>query len=159
MLDTPTISKEEREVLFRAARALDETPLPLWESQYKPSFQSEGIPSWEAFDDTDEWLNIMTSDGWSVFKETDSKIFLKRPGDSSSKYSGNFDKRHRLLRVFSSSTEFDNTKSYTPSAIFTVMRCGGNFKDGARQLLEMGYGKVPENKFKRKDEEVECSRQ
>jgi len=155
LLDPPTISKEEREILLRAARALDEVPLPLWESQSKPQFNSEGIPSWEAFDDSDEWLNIMKSEGWSVQRETDTKIFLKRPGDSDSKYSGNFDKRHRLMRIFSSSTEFDNSRSYSPSAIFTVLRCGGDFKQGARQLLEMGYGKVPEKKLQRKDESVD----
>ena len=86
LLDPPTISKEEREILLRAARALDEVPLPLWESQSKPQFNSEGIPSWEAFDDSDEWLNIMKSEGWSVQRETDTKIFLKRPGDSDSEY-------------------------------------------------------------------------
>ena len=154
LLDPPTISKEERDVLMSAARALDETPLPLWESQSKPQFNSEGIPSWESYDDDDHWLSVMQSDGWTVFKETDTKIFLKRPG-ADSKYSGNFDKRHRLMRIFSSSTEFDNTRSYSPSAIFTVLRCGGDFKQGARQLLEMGYGKVPEKKLQRKDQEVE----
>lgn len=154
LLDPPTITKEERDVLLSAARALDETPLPLWESQSKPQFNSEGIPSWEAYDDDDHWLSVMQSEGWTIFKETDTKIFLKRPG-AESKYSGNFDKRHRLMRIFSSSTEFDNSKSYSPSAIFTTLRCGGDFKQGARQLLEMGYGKVPEKKLQRKDEEVE----
>lgn len=154
LLDPPTISVEEREVLMSAARALDETPLPLWESQSKPEFNSEGVPSWEAYDDDDHWLSLMQSEGWTIYKETDARIFLKRPGAESS-YSGNFDKRYRLMRIFSSSTDFDNTKSYTPSAIFAVLRCGGDFKQAARQLLEMGYGKVPEKKLKRNDEELE----
>ena len=59
------------------------------------------------------------------------------------------------MRIISSSTEFDNSRSYSPSAIFTVLRCGGDFKQGARQLLEMGYGKVPEKKLQRKDESVD----
>ena len=154
LMNPPKITAKERDILMSAARSLDEVPLPLWESQSKPQFNSEGIPSWEAYDDDNHWLSLLQSEGWTIYKETDAKIFLKRPG-AESKYSGNFDKRHRLMRIFSSSTEFDNTRSYTPSAIFTTLRCGGDFKQAARQLLEMGYGKVPEKNLKRKDEEVE----
>lgn len=157
LLSPPTITKEEREVLMNAARALDEVPSPLWEPKIKPTFNSDGIPPWESYDDEDHWLQLMQSHGWSVFKETDTKVFLKRPGDSSSKYSGNFDRNYRLLRVFSSSTEFDPNKSYSPSAIFAVLNCGGDFKQAARALKEMGYGRVPEKHLKTRDEEIDLT--
>lgn len=70
------------------------------------------------------------------------KIFFKRPGNSQSIQSGNFDKALGRFSVFTSSSIFKEETAYKPYAVYAMLECEGNFKLAARKLAKLGYGSI-----------------
>lgn len=154
--DIQTITPEERNILFSCCRMFDQMMPPVFQENPNVHWESKGIPPWTAFNDKGDWKSVLEKHGWTIVKETDQKTFVKRPG-AKSPMSGNFDHSYNLLRVFSSSSIFDPDKSYNPFMIYTILECGGDVKQAARELKELGYGYAPESQFKRVDEEVDLT--
>jgi len=141
----PTITPEEREVIFSISRSFNELP----EEQLKPKvktttsspiYNSTGLSPFEDYNNRGEVVELLESNGWKVTNERGQRINLLRPGQTDSKTSGNFHKGLRVLRIFSSSTEFNTEKGYNPSQVFSLLECNGDDKIAYRRLLEMGYG-------------------
>lgn len=148
------ITVEERDMLFACARMFDQVLPPVFMKDPNIEWNSEGLTPWEDYSDRGDWRGVLTKHGWTIVKEVGSKTFVKRPG-ATSPMSGNFDSKYNLLRVFSSSSVFDHNQSYNPFAIYSMLECGGDIKQAARELREAGYGRTPELKYKKKDEPVE----
>ena len=151
-----TITVKERDMLFACARMFDQVIPPVFMKDPNIAWASEGLTPWQDYSERGDWKSVLMKHGWKIVKESGSKIFVKRPG-ATSPMSGNFDSKYNLLRVFSSSSVFDHTQSYNPFSIYAMLECGGDHKQAARQLREAGYGRTPEQKFKRKDEPVDLT--
>ena len=154
LMNPVTITVEQRDTLFACARMLDQIIPPVFMEDPKVVYNSSSLPPWSDFNERGDWRHVLTSNGWTIVSEKGSKVFVKRP-NSSSPISGNFDTNYGLLRVFSTSSVFDSDKSYNPFMIYTILQCGGDPKQAARELSELGYGRILETKYKKKDEPVE----
>jgi replicative DNA helicase len=139
----PTITPEEREILFSIARSFNEVEEvnPRSESNSSSaSYSSAGLSPFEDYNQRGDVIGLLESKGWRVTSLGGQRINLLRPGQTDSKTSGNFHTGLRTLRVFSSSTEFNPDKAYNPSQVFSLLECGGDNKLTYRRLLELGYG-------------------
>lgn len=142
----PVISVDERDVLLDAARSFMEIHI-----EERAKFTSTGTPfTISPFDDYNlktDAIGLLTRHGWTVESEHSGKVFLKRPGTSDAKNSGNFHNEKKLLYVWTTSTEFEPGRAYSPSAIYCTLTHGGDYSAASRQLIKEGYGtrKTPES--------------
>ncbi len=142
----PDITPEERETLFSICRGLTQYEKP--QSTATPSTYSTTISNPEdspfiAYDQEggSVVIPLLVSHDWTEVEKSGDRIKVKRPGESTSHSSGDFHIGKNLFKVFSSSTDFQLGKGYSPSSVFCVLECGGDWKLAYSKLLEQGYGK------------------
>lgn len=152
-LEIKEITPEEREILFSVAESFNiykpEVYVPK-EVTYK---KKDGeLSPFEDYNDRGDVVQLLINHGWKFVNERGSKVFLRRPGDTEAKTSGNYDRDKRWFSVFSTSTEFDNEKAYQPYAVYAMLECNGNYSDAAKKLYNLGYGDRRESVKKEKKE-------
>jgi hypothetical protein len=140
----PTISPEERNILLDIARSFNEIKQPEPKEKreaiknYKEKYP--GKTSLEDYDERGDLVGLLTAEGWSEVKETAERVILVRPGETSAKSSGNYHKEKNCLIVFSTSTQFEPGKPYSPSQAYNLLRCNGDWSKTALELGKQGYG-------------------
>ena len=138
----PTITKEERDILFSIAKSFNELEevKPKINTTIPTTYNSTGLSPFEDYNQRGNLVGLLESKGWKVVNQQGQKINLLRPGSTDSKTSGNYHTGLKTLRVFSSSTEFNPDKGYSPSQVFSLLECNGDNQLTYRRLLELGYG-------------------
>ena len=142
----PTITQKERDSLIDIAKSFNE----LEEVRKKINttsinttsvkHTSTGQTSYEDYNNRGDVKKLLQDKGFTITGETADKFYILRPGQTDSKTSGNFHKDLRTLRVFSTSTDFNSERAYSPSQVFCVLECRGDEEIAYKRLLEMGYG-------------------
>ena len=135
-----TVTPEEREGLLSIARSFNEIPEDKPRERTTSTHSSSGLSPFEDYNQRGDVIGLLESNGWRVVNQRGDRINLLRPGQTDSKTSGNFHTGLRVLRVFSSSTEFNPDKGYSPSQVFSLLVCSGDDKKAYRELLSQGYG-------------------
>lgn len=139
----PALTPAQRLRLLRIARSFSEISEEKTSSPETPQADYTGISPFEDYNSRADIVGLLVEKGWSVVSETQERVNLLRPGETDSKTSGNFHKGKRLLRVFSSSTEFNPDRAYNPSQVFSLLECNEDNKQAYRELLRLGYGTPP----------------
>ena len=140
----PTITTDEREILFSIAKSFNELQdeKPKVNTTPTTTYNSTGLSPFEDYNQRGDIVAILEGKGWRVVNQKGQRVNLLRPGSTDSKTSGNFHTGLRVLRVFSSSTDFNPDKGYSPSSVFSLLECNGDNKIAYRRLLELGYGEL-----------------
>jgi len=138
----PTITPEERDILFSIAKSFNELEevKPKVSTPSSTTYNSTGLSPFEDYNQRGDLVALLEGKGWRVVNQRGQRVNLLRPGSTDSKTSGNYHTGLRVLRVFSSSTEFNPDKGYSPSQVFSLLECNGDNKLTYRRLLELGYG-------------------
>lgn len=140
-----TITSQERQQLLRIARSFTEdAPAPQSKKKATSSGEYPGVSPFEDFNERADIVDLLRAQGWEIVAETPERVHLLRPGDTKSKTSGNYHKGLRLLRVFSSSTDFNPDRAYNPAQVFMILEGITEEKEAYKRLLELGYGTPPE---------------
>jgi len=142
----PDITPEERETLFSICRSLTQyvKPQPTATlSTYSTTISNLEDSPFIAYNQegASVVIPLLVSHDWTEVERNGDRIKVKRPGESTAHSSGDFHIGKNLLKVFSSSTDFEPEKGYSPSSVFCILECGGDWKLAYRKLLEQGYGK------------------
>tara|TARA_B110000211_G_scaffold219257_1_gene264872 strand:- start:126 stop:1625 length:1500 start_codon:yes stop_codon:yes gene_type:complete len=117
--DLPILPKEMEKMLFETAKAFDQnldTP--------KNVFQE--------FNSKISCADILRDHGWSYVKEDDSKIYMLRDGDTTSKTSAHIFKDSNKLWVWSTSTPLESQKAYSAADIAVELCYNGDKKAFAK---------------------------
>ncbi len=138
----PTITPEDRDILFSISKSFNELEevKPKINTTTSTTYNSIGLSPFEDYNQRGDVVDLLKSKGWRVVSQKGERINLLRPGSTDSKTSGNYHTGLRVLRVFSSSTDFNPDKGYSPSQVFSLLECNGDNKLTYRRLLELGYG-------------------
>jgi replicative DNA helicase len=138
----PTITPEDRDILFSISKSFNELEeiKPKVNTTTSTTYNSTGLSPFEDYNQRGDIVGLLESKGWRVVNQRGERINLLRPGSTDSKTSGNYHTGLRVLRVFSSSTEFNPNKGYSPSQVFSLLECNGDNKLTYRRLLDLGYG-------------------
>jgi hypothetical protein len=142
-LTIPTITPEQRAVLWAISKDFDQMPQAEEPTPQRPrQARPDGSPKTplEDFNERGDVLGLLTARGWKVVRRSGQKTYLLRSGNPSSGVSGNFHEGHRKLYLFSTSTEFEAQKSLSPSDVFIKLEANGDTSEAARKLRAMGYG-------------------
>jgi len=156
----PTITPQQREILFSIAKSFNEVEeeKPKEKTTTDNTYNSTGLSPFDDYYNRGDVVSFLESKGWSIVNQQGQRVNLKRPGATDSKTSGNYHTEKRLFRVFSSSTEFNTDKAYTPQEVFILLECNGDKKEAYKKLLGLGYGEpytTDNNNFKTKTIKVE----
>lgn len=141
-INIPTITPEEREIILSISRSfneIEEVKAKL-STTSSTTYNSTGLSPFEDYNQRGDIIGLLESKGWRVINERAQRINLLRPGSTDSKTSGNYHTGLKVLRVFSSSTEFNPDKGYSPSQAFSLLECKEDNKVAYKRLLELGYG-------------------
>ena len=137
------ITPETRQAIWAIAQSFNEVQEPEATPRYTapPGAAAEpGSSPFKDYNSRGDAVALLERNGWTVVSQQRDRINLKRPGDTQAKTSGNYHLGHRKLWVFSTSTEFNPEKSYSPADVYTLLECQGDTKLAYRRLLEQGYG-------------------
>lgn len=139
-----TITPQERELILSIAKSFNEVeeeePKKIINKTPTIASPSTGLSPFEDYNQRGDVISLLVSKSWKVVSQIGERINLLRPGSTDSKTSGNYHTGLRVLRVFSSSTEFNPDKGYSPAQVFSLLECNGDNKLTYRRLLELGYG-------------------
>ena len=91
----------------------------------------------ENFNRTADVAGLLQNHGWRFVKEKGDRIYLTRPDKEKGEISGNFHTSLRLFTTWSSSTVFEANRAYNASQLFSVLECGGDWKETAKKLKQM----------------------
>lgn len=134
------ISLDERDELLSICRSFNEViEEVIIEAHDRPSIKEYGLSPFEDYNKRGDLVALLGNHGWKVVGDNSERTYFLRPG-SEAKHSGSYNKSMGLFSVFSVNTPFQVEKGYKPSAVFCILECNGDFKAGAKKLVEMGYG-------------------
>jgi len=136
----PTITPEQRSLLLDTARSfnsvIDEVQPAYVEN--KPFHKSP----FSDYNERGDVIALLQKHGWKLVSDNGNKVTVLRPGETTSKSSGDYNREMNLFSVFTTSTQFEANKGYRPAAVYALLECENDFKLAARRLLQMGYGKA-----------------
>lgn len=133
-----TINESERELLLEILRSFNEV---IEQTTYVPKERTGySKKPWEDYNERVDVVALLGSHGWTKVNENSDRIYFKRPGNTDSKTSGDFHKEKGIFKVFTTSSQFEVGKGYTPFGIFTLIEHGNNPSKAAKALVELGYG-------------------
>lgn len=159
--EIPTITPEQRETIITAARSFNQLHLEV--NTHPHSYNDNYTVS--PFEDynqrgAEDMINVLKSHGWKEVRRNAEKVVFLRPGNTDSKSSGDYNFKLNWFSVFTTSSEFEPNKAYKPAAVFCKLECKDDWKECARRLSLMGYGKerrkinaqIQRDVFKKKEE-------
>lgn len=134
----PQITPEERSVLLQCARSLDLMPATTEDFEV-PGNDLGGDRPGDIFNQRgiDESLELLKQEGWTVVYEQENSIYLRRPGkDRGVSATLGYIAPGIFYNFSSNGDPFEPNKAYTPFAIFTLLKHGGNFSLAASELAK-----------------------
>ncbi len=131
-----TLTDDERHFLLEVARSFNEIPEQDVSHNSKfPSNQSITRPG-DIFNEQGEHSDLLQEIGWILVGVKGNIEYWRRP-DKNKGISATFNYVPNKLYVFTSNAEpFELNKTYDKFAIYTQLKCGGDFKYAARKVKE-----------------------
>lgn len=143
--DVKTLSLAEAEILFSAARAIDRAPLPA-NSEVKPPASLKAAGEITPIDDYNLRATVEDMEaeievaGFVRIRQHGENIHFRRPGKTGRDTSATLHAGLKRFFVFSTSTQFEAGRGYSPAALLCHLHNGGNWSDTARGLRHAGFG-------------------
>ena len=143
-LAAPAVASEEtHELLISAARSMNRAKQPEVATKKTPGKKTEGEKTpYDDYDERCDPLEEITAAGWQTVAKRGEAVYLRRPGKTTG-ISASWNHIPGRFYVFTTSTEFENEHCYKPSAVYAVLRHGGNWSLAAAALRKAGYGSAP----------------
>lgn len=136
------ITEQERDVLLRVARLMDEvTPIVVDEVRVQGDQESDQHTPWGEFRESHTALDILIQNAWKVVGESSKYVYMLRPGDTDAKTSGVIFKDSGLFWPFTTSTAFTAEQPYDSFQCYAVIHHHGDFREASLAIREQGYGK------------------
>lgn len=101
----------------------------------------DGARPGDVYNSEMSWAEVLESHDWQHVYDRGEVAYWRRPGkvgggiSATTNYGGS-----DLLKVFTSSSQFDTEASYSKFAAYTVLEHGGDFTSAATALSASGYG-------------------
>ncbi|HKZ02289.1 MAG TPA: AAA family ATPase, partial [Pyrinomonadaceae bacterium] len=143
LTNIPTITPEQRGVLFSVARSFNEYIEPRKVVGFREIAHGNGFKPGEDFnarpDVYEQVRELLSEHGWSKFGNSGSGEHWSRPGV----------KDHSSATLFSTGTfypfstnalPFNAGEAYSPFAVYALLKHDGDFTAAARALGRQGYG-------------------
>ncbi len=134
------IQPVEREALFAVARSFNSYSDLQYERKLRKGSGSRAGSPLDDYDRRGNVVELLKKHGWIVVRESTVRTEFRRPGQTDHDTSGDFHHGLNLFGVFTTSTMFKPETGYSPSAVYALLECNGDFSLAAKRLIEDGYG-------------------
>lgn len=138
--DIPLITEKQREILLECARSFNQVIEEVSHHKHYVEQKTFNKSPFQDYNERGDIIGLLERHGWRIVGEKGPKTIFLRPGNTTSKSSGDYNRDMGLFMVFTTSSEFEPMKGYRPAAVYTILECGGDYKEAAKKLLEEGYG-------------------
>lgn len=138
-LELPFLTAEERNWLGAFASSFNEVIIP---EVKKLDVVREDSP-WNVFNTKKDWsyiLDELKQRNWTVHLDLPNKVTVRRPGNTSQTHSAVIYKDNNTLFLFTTSSEFEDGKAYTPFGVYALLYHENNVAAASRQLASEGIG-------------------
>jgi replicative DNA helicase len=138
------ITPEQRTLLFNLCKSFDEMPQEQPRQKKEYTEKPAGLSPIDDYNQRGEVIELLEKHSYRITRTQGDRVYLLRPGETKSKTSGNYRTDLRLLRMFSSSTEFNPEQAYNASNVFSILECNEQTpgKETYKRLLALGYGEA-----------------
>jgi hypothetical protein len=137
----PVISIDEREILFNCARrfhtVIKDPERPRVATNYDTN--KFGLSPFEDYNMRGDAEAILINHGWQFKYEKGDNRYYLRPGKKIG-VSASYHTQKRWFTAFSTSSEFEALKAYSPVGVFALLECSNDFSKAAKTLIDLGYG-------------------
>jgi len=144
LCNIPTITQQTRNTIIQAARSFDELPEPVYEKPprqaYTPPPTGTSVTPWDDYNDRVSPIDVLQTYGWTAVYQHGEKVFMKRPGKTDAKTSGNYHEGRKVFVCHTTSTPLPAEKGLTAWSIYKHYAHGGDAVAAAKQLYADGYG-------------------
>ena len=143
----PILTQEAHDGLVAVCKSLDETGIWSIKPQEKKLAQQPkrlGISVFDSYNLTADIPAFLEENGWVYVEKNGSNLRYRRPGTTESRTSADWHEEMRLFHVFTSSTDFEPSKSYNAVQVYTTIKFGKrdteSYRLAAKEMRQMGYG-------------------
>lgn len=134
----PTLSAEERQILFAATRSFDQMTAGLalnGERRHSRTALAQRERPGDRYNRRASWAEVLEPHGWKRLATRGGESYWQRPGKQDSGVSATTNYQGSdLLYVFSTSTVFEAGRAYSKFAAYAILQHGGDFRAAARAL-------------------------
>lgn len=116
-------------------------------NRYEGEYYDEN--PFDHFNRSEEGYRVLLDLGWKANGDNNKFSWFIKPGSSSKERHAAFIKAKNVFYFWSTNTEFESQKCYTPSAVLALGKHGNDFKKLYQELVTRGFGKIRANKEKR----------
>lgn len=135
----PTVTPDERTVLFDLARTFDQMP-----ERQEHSGKSSGRTDrpGDDFNRRETWESVIGPHGWEVHSKSGAVTNWRRPGAKTAGKDAttNADGTDRLFVHSTSATPFQTDRYYDKFAAYALLTYDGDFAAASKALRDEGYG-------------------
>lgn len=139
----PTLTDYQRNSLIAACRSFDELDETYTQSKatIPVKVTGSGKSTIEAFNESHTPLELMEAAGWQRGYNGGGNLHLVRPGKTIREGIGaGYSEKLNLVRIFTSSTQFEPDKTYNAFQVYAVLNHGGNYSEACKELYHAGFG-------------------
>jgi len=134
------ITIDERDTLLAACRSFNEVVQIVKAPIQHTTTNSYATTPWDDYNNKANVVELLERHGWQVVNVQGERTVFKRPGTTDSKSSGDYHHGLKLFKVFTTSSQFEPNKGYSPYAVYTLLEHNGNYSESAKQLIKDGFG-------------------
>lgn len=137
----PVITPEARAEILNIARSFNSyiSPPDNHQGQFKAGNDFDLSP-WHDYNQRGDILSLLQSHGYKLLPQHGDNVRLRRPGKDVG-VSGDFNVVKRWFTLFTTSTQFEAQKAYSPAAVFCKLECNDDWQVLHEKLKAAGYGK------------------
>ncbi len=140
--DVPTIQPADRTLLDQLARSYNLYKAPVFLPHTFPLTPASSDQPLTDYNERGDVISLLQHCNWYMVYSTPERTYFRRPGKTEHYTSAHFHHQLRRFWVWSTSTQFTAQTPYTPSAVYAFLRCNQNFRQAAKELISLGYGKA-----------------
>lgn len=140
LTDIPVITPDQRAAIFEIARSFNQLHEQVSHQYAVVDQKAYNKSPFQDYNERGDIVGLLVSHGWKQVRDDGKKVYFQRPGNTSARTSGDYNRELGVFAVFTTSSEFEPQKGYRPAAVFCMLECGNDWKAAARKLLDQGFG-------------------
>lgn len=137
----PVITIAERDALITVAKLYDSRAATVKTPKKREYTDIYDDNPFEHYNKSSEAEYLLEDYGWKQESESNQFKHYTRPGKNGG-ISASFIKDSRVYHFFTTSTDFEGDKTYSPSSVLCTKKFNGDWKQTFRYLVDKGYGKL-----------------
>jgi len=141
--NVPTLTDHQRNAVIAVCRSFDEIEESYAQTKEPIAVEIAGTgkTTIEAFNENHTPVEFLEAHGWQFKYERGKNRHYVRAGKTLREGIGaGYSTELNLIRVFTSSTQFECNKSYNPFQTYAILEHGGDYSKACKELYHAGYG-------------------